>query len=151
MFRGRYEHTIDGKGRTSLPARYREVLSASKGSRLVVTTALLDPCLLAYPLEEWEAFEARLAKLPTFDRSVMQLRRLVVSGAVECDLDKLGRVLLPAPLREHASLTREVVWAGVGPHIELWAKDAFDAQHQAAVASEESRMEMAARLSELGL
>ena len=151
MFRGRYEHTIDGKGRTSLPARYREVLNSSKGTRLVITTALLDPCLLAYPLEEWEAFEARLAALPSFDRSVTQLRRMCVSGAVECDLDKLGRVLLPASLREYAGLSRELVWAGVGPHIELWAKDRFDKVSSEALADEDKRNEMARRLAELGL
>jgi len=63
VFRGQYEHAIDGKGRTSVPSRFREVLSSEETSKLVVTTGL-DPCLVAYPMAEWEAFEARLAKLP---------------------------------------------------------------------------------------
>ncbi len=69
MFRGRYEHTIDAKGRTSLPARYRDVLS-SIGERRVIVTSALDPCLVAYTAPEWAAFEERLAKLPQFDRAV---------------------------------------------------------------------------------
>jgi MraZ protein len=150
VFRGRYEHTIDGKGRTSLPARFREVLAGQGESRLVVTTGL-EPCLVAYPLREWEAFEARLAKLPSFDASVAMLKRIYVSGAVECDLDKLGRLLLPASLRDHAGLAREVLWAGMGQHIELWAKDRFDALSQAALSDEQKRAEMAKRLAELGL
>lgn len=118
MFRGRYEHAIDGKGRTSLPSRFREVLAASGESRLVITTGL-DPCLVAYPMQEWLAFEERLAKLPQFDASVSMLRRIYVSGAVEVDIDKLGRLLVPQNLRDHASLERDALWAGMGRHIEL--------------------------------
>lgn len=150
MFRGRYEHAIDAKGRTSLPSRFREVLAANGESRLVLTTGL-DPCLVAYPMSEWMAFEDRLARLPQFDPNVAMLRRIYVSGAVECDLDKLGRLLIPATLRDHAALAREALWAGMGHHIELWAKERFEGMRDSVLADEDKRAEMAQRLAELGL
>ena len=150
MFRGRYEHSIDAKGRTSLPARFREVLSASGDERLVVTAGL-DVCLVAYPMQEWLAFEARLADLPQFDPNVAMLRRIYVSGAVECDLDKLGRLVVPVTLREHADLSGKVLWAGMGRHIELWSKSGFESLHAKVISDGEKRAEMLRRLSELGL
>lgn len=150
VFRGRYEHTIDGKGRTSLPARFRDVLAAQGDSRLVITTGL-EPCCVAYPMREWEAFEERLARLPSFDPSVAMLKRIYVSGAVECELDKLGRLLLPSSLREHAGFKRDVLWAGMGKNIELWDKERFEALSKSALADEDKRADMAKRLAELGL
>lgn len=150
MFRGRYEHAIDAKGRTSLPSRFREVLAASGDSKLVLTTGL-DPCLVAYPMNEWMAFEERLSKLPQFDPNVAMLRRIYVSGAVDCDLDKLGRLLIPQNLRAHAGLDREALWAGMGRHVELWAKGRFDAMHGAVLDDADKRAELAQRLAELGL
>jgi len=150
VFRGRYEHAIDAKGRTSLPSRFREVLSATGASHLVVTTGL-EPCLVAYPMREWLAFEERLSKLPQFDPNVAMLRRIYVSGAIECELDKLGRILVPAPLRKHADLGREALWAGMGNHIELWSKDRFESMREQVLDSDEARMAMASRLAELGL
>ena len=150
MFRGRYEHAIDSKGRTSLPSRFREVLVARGDVRLVITTGL-DPCLVAYPLQEWEAFEARLSKLPQFDESVTLLRRVYVSGAVECEFDKLGRILIPASLRQHAGLKRELIWAGMGQNLELWAKKRFEQIRSSVLDDEARRQAMARRLAELGL
>ena len=148
MFRGRYEHTIDQKGRTSLPARYREVL-ASIGEKRIILTSSLDPCLVAYTMPEWMAFEEKIAQLSQFDRAVQKLRRIYVSGAVECDVDDSGRVLIPSTLRDHAKLSKEVLWAGAGRYAELWDKqmwsDATD------VASDDERTQMAKRLAELGL
>lgn len=150
MFRGRYEHAIDSKGRTSLPSRFREVLAATGDCRIVMTTGL-EACVVAYPLQEWIAFEERLAKLPQFDESVAMLRRIYVSGAVDCEVDKLGRVLIPATLREHASLKRELVWAGMGNQIELWDKGRFEGVRDNVLGDPEKRQSMARRLAELGL
>ena len=150
MFRGRYEHAIDKKGRTSLPARFRDVLTAQDDPRVVITSAL-DPCLVCYPMAEWLAFEERLSALPQFDPSVAMLRRIVVSGAVECELDKMGRVLVPAALRKHAGLDREAVWAGMGKHIELWSRERFEELQQKVLDDDERRLAMAKRLAELGL
>ncbi len=136
MFKGRFEHTVDEKGRTSLPARYRERLADAGESRIVITTAL-DPCLVAYSLKEWEAFEERVAQLPSFDENVAYLKRIYVAGAVECELDKLGRIQLTQDLRQHANLTREVTWAGQGKTAELWDTAAYKALTGAVLADPE--------------
>lgn len=150
VFRGRYEHAIDGKGRTSLPSRFREVMAATGDSRLILTSGL-EPCVVAYPFQEWAAFEERLAALPQFDESVSMLRRIYVSGAVECELDKLGRILIPQTLRKHAGLGREAVWAGMGKNIELWEQQRFEDMRSAVLGDADQRRAMARRLSELGL
>jgi MraZ protein len=150
LFRGRYEHSIDTKGRTSVPARFREVLGAQGEARLVVTTGL-DACLVAYPMSEWLAFEDRLSALPQFDPNVVMLKRIYVSGAVECDVDKVGRLLIPSSLRKHAGLKRDALWAGMGPYMELWAKESFEALRTNALQDEERRASIASRIAELGL
>lgn len=150
MFRGRYEHAIDAKGRTSVPSRFREVLSAQGECRLVVTTGL-DPCLVAYPMSEWLSFEDRLAALPQFDPDVVTLKRIYVSGAIECELDKVGRLLIPSSLRKHAGLAREALWAGMGTHIELWDKDRFKELRKQVLSDEARRIAISRRLAELGL
>ena len=147
MFRGRYEHTIDAKGRTSVPARYRDALSAANERRVVVTSAL-DPCLVAYAPAEWAAFEEKLARLPQFDRAVQKLRRIYVSGAVECEFDDVGRILVPPTLREHASLKKDVLWAGAGRYAELWDKDAWQRHFET---TDDEKRDIASRLAELGL
>jgi MraZ protein len=150
VFRGQYAHAIDEKGRTSVPSRFREILAAQGESRLVITAGL-DPCLVAYPMKEWIAFEERLSQLPRFDPSVATIRRLYVSGAIEAELDKVGRLLIPQSLREAAGLEREALWAGMGQHVELWSKDRFDALRAQALADETSKRDLARRLAELGL
>jgi MraZ protein len=150
VFRGQYAHAIDDKGRTSVPSRFREVL-AGQGETRVVLTAGVDPCLVAYPMKEWLAFEERLSQLPRFDPSVAMIRRLYVSGAVELELDKVGRLLIPQTLREIAGLEREALWAGMGKHLELWAKDRFEALRQQVLSDEASKRDIAQRLADLGL
>ena len=120
MFRGVYEHQIDAKGRTSLPAKLRETLTGAYDERLIITTAL-DPCLHAYPVREWEALESALAKRNPMEPGVKTLMRLYVASAQECTLDKLGRVLIPPSLRAHAGLEKDLVWAGMVKVIEVWS------------------------------
>ena len=130
MFRGHYEHAIDAKGRTSLPARFRHALPDGGDGRLVLAPALADRCLDVYPMRAWEEFEEKVARLPKWDRDTVLLRRRYVSAAVECELDRHGRVLIPAPLRDHASLVKDVLWAGVGTTVELWSRERWElAQH----------------------
>jgi MraZ protein len=147
MFRGRFEHTIDAKGRTSLPARYREALAAT-GERRIVLTSALDPCLVAYTMPEWSSFEERLGKLPQFDRAVQKLKRIYVSGAVECEVDDSGRILVPPTLRDYAALTKDVLWAGNGKYAELWDKETWRAHFET---TEDERRDISVRLAELGL
>lgn len=147
MFRGRYEHQVDHKGRTSLPARFRELLAA-RGDERVIITCGLDPCLVAYPVTEWQAFEERLAKLPRFEPHVVRIKRLYVSGAVETPVDKNGRILLPPTLRAHAGLERDILFAGMVDHIEIWSRERFRADAQA---TDEERAVLAKALADLGL
>jgi MraZ protein len=121
MFRGSFEHTIDAKGRVSLPARYREILSTQYDGRLVIT--LFDSCLLAFPHSEWLAFENKLSSLSAVDEEIQSFKHYFISGAYECSLDKLGRILIPPNLRKHAALEREVVFVGSVKQIEIWSKD----------------------------
>ena len=150
MFRGRYEHAVDEKGRTSVPARFREAMTANGDSQLVLTTGL-DACLVAYPMREWLAFEERLSKLPQFDASVAMLRRIYVSSAVECEVDKSGRVLVPNNLRKHAGLERDALWAGMGKHAEIWSLERFERLRDRALEDPAERERIAQRLAELGL
>jgi MraZ protein len=149
-FRGRFEHTVDAKGRTSLPARWRDELAKNGESQLVITMSFSARCLVAYPMREWEAFEERLAALPSFDNDVIALKRRYISPAVECEIDKLGRVLLPSSLREYAELTRDVLWAGMGKNVELWDQALFKAVTEKPL-EEAAQLAMGQRLAGLGL
>ncbi len=149
MFRGHFEHAIDDKGRTSLPARFRDVLAPTSELRLVVTPALGDPCLDVYPMKAWEALEQKLAQLNAFDPQVIDFRRFYVSAAVECELDKQGRVLIPPGLREHAGLTKSVLWLGHGEKAELWSKHEWEAL--AKQRSSVDLRELRASMGKLGL
>lgn len=127
MFRGQFAHTIDAKGRVSLPARFRDALVSGGDARFVLTPALFDPCLHVHPMRAWEELEQKISELPSFDPNIVRFRRLYVSAAIECELDKTGRVLVSPALRDKASLAKDVIWAGMGRTVELWAKEKWDA------------------------
>ncbi len=127
MFRGQFVHSVDAKGRISLPARFRDVLLADDDARFVLTPALFDPCLHLYPMRAWEEFEQKVSELPSLDPNAVRFRRMYVSAAVECELDKAGRVLVPPHLRERAQLDKsEALWAGMGRILELWSRARWD-------------------------
>jgi MraZ protein len=127
MFRGHFMHSVDAKGRISLPVRFRELVSASGDQRIVLAPDPFDPCLHLYPLRTWEAFEGRvMEELPSLARHAVRFRRLYVSAAVECELDGSGRVLVPPNLRERARLDKDAVWAGMGRILELWSKTEWE-------------------------
>lgn len=147
MFRGVFEHQIDGKGRTSFPVKLRDTLVGSYDDRLIVTTAL-DPCLHCYPVREWEQLEAALARRNPMEPGVKALLRLYVASAQELQLDKLGRVLIPPQLRAHAGLEKDVVWAGMVKVIELWSKDGW-AKAQDAARTEADSADVMRVLTEL--
>jgi len=121
MFRGRYEHSIDKKGRVSIPYRYREILSDRGDDSVIVTN--FDSCLVAFPKDEWEILEKKVSKLPQMKPEVKALQRYFISGAVECPLDKQGRVMIPQSLRKYAGLEKDVVLVGMVRKFEIWAAD----------------------------
>ena len=128
MFIGTYEHTIDEKSRLTLPARFRDALGDG-----VVLARGLDRNVAVYPRETWAmTVEARIAALDPLSREARELRRFFFSGAAEADLDRQGRILVPAVLTRHAGLEREVVVAGNYDHLELWNPSAWE-QHLHAV------------------
>jgi MraZ protein len=150
VFRGTYEHAIDGKGRTSFPSKFRELLAGEESSKLILTIGL-EPCLLVYPMPAWKKFGERVRELPAFDSAVRDLKRVYFTNAQDVELDSVGRMLIPSMLRDYANLRRDVVWAGNDQVVELWDKEAFNAARQAITHSPERRAEMARRLAELGL
>jgi MraZ protein len=126
MFRGNFEHTIDQKGRLSIPSKFREVLRERYDEVLIITRS--DGCLVAYPEEEWDRLERKIAELPQLKRNVISVQRYLVSSASECPVDKQGRILIPQYLRSHAGLTKDVILAGMITRIEIWAKDKWEEQ-----------------------
>jgi MraZ protein len=128
MFIGTYEHTIDEKSRLTLPARFREALGDG-----VVLARGLDGNVAVYPRETWKmTVEARISALDPLSREARELRRFFFSGAADADLDRQGRILVPAALTRHAGLERDVVVAGNYDHLELWSRTAWE-QHLHAV------------------
>ncbi|HOX42608.1 MAG TPA: division/cell wall cluster transcriptional repressor MraZ [Myxococcota bacterium] len=148
MFNGRYEHTIDSKGRVSIPSRFREVLSARYRDERLIVTSFNEPCLMAFPPAEWQALEQKVRALPRFDPKVMQFKRLFISGASECAIDKNGRILIPPVLRDFAGLGREVIWAGMVESIEIWSKQNWDRMFEQ---SRGQGPDLGGALGELGL
>ena len=116
MLLGEYEHALDDKNRVTLPARFRQAFAGG-----VFVARGIDPCLLVYPPDGWKRLVAeQLEGLNPFSREARQMSRYLFAGAVETELDKQGRIMLPPALVGHAKLGREVVVAGVRDHLELW-------------------------------
>ena len=121
MFLGAYDHTIDDKNRLTLPAKFREAFEDG-----VVVTRGLDGCLYAYRRPDWDRLvESRLATMDPLSKEGRRIHRFFFAGASEADLDKQGRVMIPAQLLEHGKLGREVVVAGVHDHLEIWDRAAW--------------------------
>ena len=146
MFRGRFYHQVDAKGRLSIPSRFRETLTANYDERLVITN--FDECLWAYPMAEWLELEKKVSALPQFMDEVKALQRVFVSAAAECPIDKQGRVLIPPSLRQYAELSRDVVIVGMTRRFELWAKAKWDGVFRDA---QLKLTGMGAKLADLGL
>ncbi len=119
MFIGEYEHTLDAKGRVIMPVKLREEM----GEKFIVTKGQ-EGSLFAYSQNEWKNFEDKLKTLPSYtNKNVRDFIRYFLSGAVECEIDKQGRFLIPSNLRTHAKLEKDVVIIGVGTKIEIWDKE----------------------------
>jgi MraZ protein len=119
-FRGVSNLSLDAKGRIVLPARYRERLLEICQSQMIVTIDTEQPCLLIYPLPEWELIEEKIEGLPSFNPTTRRIQRLLIGHATETEVDGNGRMLLSNPLREYAQLGKKVVLIGQGKKFELW-------------------------------
>ena len=121
MFMGEYNHTVDAKGRLIVPSKFREQL----GEEFVVTKGL-DGCLFVYENTEWKALEEKLHALPLTNANARKFSRFFLAGATTCEVDKQGRILLPAVLRDFARIDKDAVLVGVGSRIEIWSREIWN-------------------------
>ncbi len=143
MFFGRFGHTIDDKGRLTIPAKYRHILATG-----VVITRGLDRCLYVYPLGEWEQLSEKIKQFSMMKKGARSFVRFLFAEATDCIPDKQGRVLIPTYLREYANLSDEVIVAGSYNRLEIWNPETYQ--------EENSRLQqdvdaLAEQLSELGI
>ena len=141
MLIGEYEHTLDTKGRISMPARLRKDM----GETFILTKGL-DGCLFVFSQNEWNNFETKLKTLPLSDKNARNFVRFFLAGATECEIDKQGRFLIPANLRKEANLEKEAVIIGVGTRLEIWNKETWFAKDE-----EISADEIAENMTMLGI
>ena len=141
MFMSEYNHSIDAKGRVIVPAKFREEL----GESFVVTQGL-DGCLFVFPNEEWKNFEEKLKTLPMANKDARKFVRFFLAGAALAEVDKQGRILLPAVLRQFAGLEKDVVLVGVGSRVEIWDKKRWEE-----CTSFDDMDEIAEHMADLGL
>ena len=127
MFRGSFEHTVDGKGRLSIPVKFRDVLIGKCDDRIVITNFVVNglKCLDIYPIEEWSRLEEEFRKKPKFDRKVVTFQNYYFGSASECIVDKQGRILIPPLLRKYAELKRDVVLVAALEKFRVWDLDAW--------------------------
>ena len=121
MLMGEYNHSLDAKGRLTFPSKFREEL----GDTFVVTRGF-EGCLTVYPAERWERIKNNLLQMSLTNPAGRKLTRLILGNACECEADKMGRILLPAPLRDVSGITRDVVLTGLGDRVEIWDREAWD-------------------------
>lgn len=143
MFIGEYHHAIDDKGRLAVPVKFREEIGES-----VVVTRGLDNCLFLYTQQEWTGLADRLSKLPVAKANTRAFARLMLAGAMELEVDKQGRVILPDYLRRYAGLKKKVVIAGLLNRLELWDSAAWQ-KYQ--TGTERKAGDIAEALGELGV
>lgn len=123
MFRGISQVNMDDKGRLAVPSRYRHRLLESAKNHIVVTIDTESPCLLLYPLPAWEKIEVEIAALPSLSVTARRLQRLLIGHATELELDKNGRILLPALLRDYAKLKKQTMLVGQSNKFEIWSDE----------------------------
>ncbi|RKD75456.1 MraZ protein [Sinobaca qinghaiensis] len=140
MFMGEHHHNIDDKGRMIIPSRFREAL----GKTFVITRGM-DECLFVYPMEEWQLLEKKMENLPFTKKDARAFTRFFFSGASECELDKQGRTMIPATLRQYAGLSKECVVIGVSARVEIWSKENWERYFSA---SQESFSEIAENIAD---
>ena len=120
MLRGVHALSMDSKGRMAIPSRFRDTLVSASQGELVLTIDTEERCLLLYPLSEWELIQQKIESLPSYNKAVRRIQRLLIGHATDIEMDSSGRVLVPGPLREHARLGKKVVLLGQGNKFEVW-------------------------------
>ena len=142
MFIGEYQHSLDDKGRVTVPSKYREQLGES-----FVLTKGLDGCLFIYTQDEWRNFEQKLKNLPLTNMNARKFVRFFLSGAVECMTDKQGRILIPNTLRVYSKIEKDIVFIGMSNRIEVWSLENWQAYNDMDIDVEA----LASQMEELGI
>lgn len=143
MFIGEYHHTIDQKGRIAIPVKFRSAFVSG-----AVVTRGIDNCLSVYTKDTWQVLAEKVAKLPISKANTRAFSRHMLTGAMELELDKQGRIVLPDYLRRYGALAKKVVVAGVSDRLELWDSAAWE-QYRAS--TEKSSSDIAETLDELSV
>jgi MraZ protein len=143
MFIGEYSYIIDHKKRLSIPSKFRKSL----GKKAIITRGL-DNCLVVYSINEWQKVTKKLESLPSSKIDARGFSRIILSGAVDVNLDKLGRILIPDYLKKYAGLKKEVMVIGLSNKIEVWDEKNWKDYRQK---TEKEIGDMASRLEELGI
>ena len=146
MFRGRFEYSLDDKGRVKIPPKFKEILKEKHQNTLVLT--VFDDCIYAYPYDVWEELERKAVNLPLTNKAARRFKRMFFSSAQDVNIDKQGRILIPGVLREDAGIDKDVVVLGNLDHIEIWSKERWDSESKALRESEE---ELAEEIEKLGI
>ena len=152
MFRGTSAITLDSKNRITVPTRYRDELFSDCQGKMVCTVDIQYPCLLLYPLPEWEEIELKLSQLSTTNRQERFAVQKILGNASDCEIDKSGRLLINGPLRQHASLDKNVMLVGQLKKFEIWNDEAWQEQMQQDISEmHDSDIQLTERLLELSL
>lgn len=152
MFRGASGITLDTKNRITVPTKYREELFADCQGKMVCTVDLQNPCLLLYPLPEWEEIELKLCSLSSTNPQERMFQQILLGNASDCDMDKNGRLLINGPLIKHANLEKSVMLVGQLRKFEIWSESAWQAQMQTGISQIQSgEIELTERLLDLSL
>ena len=128
MFRGSFEHTLDAKGRLSLPSKFRDVLAGKGDSRLILThfTMAGARCLDVYPMDAWQQLEEKVQSRPRFEEEVLRFETFYLGPAHECAVDGQWRILIPPTLRKFASLQRDVVLVSAVEKFRIWDQETWN-------------------------
>ena len=143
MFIGEYNHNLDNKGRLAVPVKFRDDLK--KGA---VVTKGLDGCLFLYTMSEWKILADKLSKLPISQSNTRAFARLMLAGAMDVQIDKQGRIVLPDYLRKYATLKKKVIVNGLYNRLEVWDENNWEKYKKT---TEKESSDIAERLGELGV
>ena len=143
MFIGEFKHNLDSKGRIAMPVKFRNKLTGG-----AIITRGLDRCLFVFGNKDWEVLAQKLIALPLSQANSRAFSRLMLAGAMDVEIDKQGRILIPDYLREYAGLKKETIFAGLYNRIEIWESENWK---QYKTKTESQSDEIAEKLSELGI
>ena len=126
MFKGIHNINLDGKGRLTIPTKYRNTITDQSNGSMVVTMDTEEKCLLLYPSTIWATIEKKINNLPSFSKNHRRIQRILIGHAEDLDIDSAGRILLSKPLRLAADMTKKITLIGQGEKFEIWNEDIWN-------------------------